>query len=643
MSLTRTQVRGLAGLVVGLIAGFGLLLWLSTNALEAEHATRADRFAVVRARTVADVVVRSGGFGDQARAALTRLAAEDAALVSVRVVRLSGAVLEASTVPADSGDRAAPRRLERPEKWIYDLGQELQSARATNLEEGAARKDEIVLVRDAGGRRRVAVPIDIDGGLSGLALVETADEPPPVAAPLRPAVLAFVVAVLLFLVVSVPARQSHWAGALLASLLLAAALGALAWFGAGAITETGRQTARAVAELTVRQATIARAALPHDTQPYDLASWDVDRFGQPRGQVQRDGGVDPDAVARGAAQAQHWILRRALGAGLVALLLLLSVALGLAARTASALRTHRYAYMYAAPALVAMLALVFMPFLYGIALSFTDANIYNSNEPVSEIWVGLRNFREILTDVAISRETPGGRVFNYQNFYWTLGFTIAWTVTNVAIGVSVGLALALALNTTGLRFRPIYRVLLILPWAVPNYITALIWRGMFHKQFGVINQLLLIVGADSISWFEHPLTAFTAIVATNGWLSFPFMMVISLGSLQSIPGELYEAARVDGASRWQQFTSITLPSLKPALVPAVILSVIWTFNMFNIPYLVSAGEPAHATEILITQAYKIAFEQYRYGYAAAYSTIIFVILLAYGTWQNRVTRAAEGV
>jgi arabinogalactan oligomer/maltooligosaccharide transport system permease protein len=113
--------------------------------------------------------------------------------------------------------------------------------------------------------------------------------------------------------------------------------------------------------------------------------------------------------------------------------------------------------------------------------------------------------------------------------------------------------------------------------------------------------------------------------------------------LQSISADLYEAARVDGATRWQQFRSITLPSLKPALVPAVILSVIWTFNMFNIIYLVSAGEPGHSTEILITQAYKFAFEQYRYGYAAAYSMVIFAILLAYGVWQNKVTKATEGI
>jgi arabinogalactan oligomer/maltooligosaccharide transport system permease protein len=194
-----------------------------------------------------------------------------------------------------------------------------------------------------------------------------------------------------------------------------------------------------------------------------------------------------------------------------------------------------------------------------------------------------------------------------------------------------------------LRFRALYRVLLILPWALPNYITALIFRGMFHQQFGVINQFRQIVGLDAIAWFDSPLTSFIAVLTTNGWLSFPFMMVVSLGALQSIPADLYEAARVDGATRWQQFTSITLPSLRPALVPAVILSVIWTFNQFNVIYLVSAGQPAGATEILITQAYKLAFEQYRYGYAAAYSTVIFLILLIYGTWQNRVTKATEAV
>jgi arabinogalactan oligomer/maltooligosaccharide transport system permease protein len=291
-----------------------------------------------------------------------------------------------------------------------------------------------------------------------------------------------------------------------------------------------------------------------------------------------------------------------------------------------------------------MTLLVFGPFVYAIVLSFTNQSIYNTDQPLTEIWVGLDNYGDILGHFDLFRVNERGeRVFNYHSFYWTLPFTVVWTISNVTVGVTVGLVLALILNTRGLALRPVYRVLLILPWAVPNYITSLIWKGMFHSQFGVINQVIQAFGGAPVSWFESPFTSFLTVLSTNGWLSFPFMMVISLGALQSIPADLYEAARVDGASRWQQFRTITLPSLKPALIPAIIISVVWTFNMFNIIYLVSEGEPGGATEILITEAYKIAFQQYRYGYAAAYSTVIFLILLAYGIWQNRATHATEGI
>ena len=326
-----------------------------------------------------------------------------------------------------------------------------------------------------------------------------------------------------------------------------------------------------------------------------------------------------------------------------ALALLAFVGLGWAGRSGRALVEHRVAYAYTLPAMLGMLVLVFFPFFYGIALSFTNANIYNTDKSIYEIWVGLQNYGDILSDFRVTKATPEGWVWNYQNFYYTLLFTVVWTVSNVTIGVTLGLILALILNLRGFALRPVYRVLLILPWAVPNYITSLIFRGMFHRQFGVVNQIIQLFGGPAIPWFDKPFTSFLAVLTTNGWLSFPFMMVISLGALQSIPADLYEAARVDGATRWQQFRSITLPSLRPALVPAVILSVIWTFNMFNVIYLVSAGQPAGSTEILITQSYKLAFEQYRYGYAAAYSTIIFLILLAYGTWQNRVTRGTEAL
>ena len=323
---------------------------------------------------------------------------------------------------------------------------------------------------------------------------------------------------------------------------------------------------------------------------------------------------------------------------------MLFVSLGAANRLGTTLRKNRQAYSYIAPAMVGMLVLVFFPFFYGITISFTDSNLYNTDKPLSDLWIGLGNYSAILGDFSLVKHGDAGdagSTVNYLNFYYTLGFTIVWTVTNVTIGVTSGLILALILNTKGLALRPIYRVLLILPWAMPNYITALIWKGMFHRQFGVINQVFQMFGLPALSWYDSPFTSFLTALATNGWLSFPFMMVVSLGALQSIPADLYEAARVDGATRWQQFRAITLPSLKPALVPAVILSVVWTFNMFNIIYLVTAGEPGGATEILVTQAYKFAFERYRYGYAAAYSTVIFGILLIYGSIQNRLSRATE--
>jgi arabinogalactan oligomer/maltooligosaccharide transport system permease protein len=281
------------------------------------------------------------------------------------------------------------------------------------------------------------------------------------------------------------------------------------------------------------------------------------------------------------------------------------------------------------PAAVGMLLLVFVPFGYGLGLGFFN------HAHGTYTFVGLDNFAEILSG--------GGRPISHPlNFYFTLGVTILWTGLNVFLHVTIGLALAMVLKDPLLRFKGIYRVLLILPWAVPNYITALIWRGMFHHQYGAVNHVLSSLGIEKVSWFSDFSTAFAANVVTNTWLGFPFMMVVSLGALQSIPGDVYEAAEVDGASRWQSFWHITMPLLKPALFPAIILGTIWTFNQFNIIYLVSAGAPGGSTDILITEAYRWAFERAdRYGLAAAYALIILVFLLAYTLITNRLTRATE--
>lgn len=281
-------------------------------------------------------------------------------------------------------------------------------------------------------------------------------------------------------------------------------------------------------------------------------------------------------------------------------------------------------YAYVAPAMLGMTVLVLVPFVMGVGLGFFNMDYE---------FVGLENFSDILFPSATSQ----------TNFYYTLGFTVLWTVSNVVLHVSLGLAMALVLNNKQVRLRGLFRVLLIIPWAIPNYVTALIWKWMFTSQIGAINLMMEALGMTPVNWFGPTFwTNFFAVLATNTWLGFPFMMVVSLGALQSIPNELYEAADIDGASRWQKFRNVTLPLLKPALFPAIILGTIWTFNMFNIIYLVTRGQPDNKTNILITEAYRFFAELNQYGVAAAYCVLIFFILLGYTLVTNRITRATEG-
>lgn len=302
---------------------------------------------------------------------------------------------------------------------------------------------------------------------------------------------------------------------------------------------------------------------------------------------------------------------------------------GLLTRAHAELRHNRVAYTFLMPAGLAMFVLVATPFVIGLVLGFYD------HSHGTWTFVGLDNFAEILSG--------GGRSFDDPlNFWFTLGVTVLWTAVNVLLHVTIGVALALLLRQPWLRGKTWFRMLLILPWAIPNYITALIWHGMFQHEHGAINALLGMFGIGEVSWFSSWASSFTANVVTNTWLGFPFMMVVALGALESIPRDMYEAAEVDGASAWQRLCHITLPHLRPALAPAVVLGAIWTFNMFNVIYLVSDGRPGGSTDILVTEAYRWAFERgERYGVAAAYATLIFLILLLWTVLGTRIGRKEE--
>ncbi|MGZ5429765.1 MAG: carbohydrate ABC transporter permease [Thermoanaerobaculia bacterium] len=640
------RLRIAIGLAVASAVVVGIGHVLLTKALASASAAESSRTSVVALRALTEVVERAGVGGEAVRRALAAWETTHPGFASLRVVAFDGLSLEASTAAADAGEQAAPRRLTREEKPLYDRGQRLRAAVETNRQEGKARKEEIEVEALPSGGLTLAAPVEKDGAVAGLVEIETARSARAPVPPVGVALLYVLAPLAGFGLLALVAgeRRGFLLGAAIVFLVVTV-------WGVGANSTAKLERARRASEAAVGKTVAAEAARASAAAAeagvaaaLDPAAWDADEFRQPRGLVRADGSVD-EAKLAAALRTQADSVRYAfLASGLLGLGLLLFVGLGGAARLWEILVTNRAAYAYTTPAMVGMVLLVIFPFLYGIAISFTDQTIYNTNKPLWDVWVGIRNYVSILGDFGIARRAAdGGLVFNYLNFYWTLFVTVAWTVSNVAIGVTVGLVLALILNTKGLALRPIYRVLLILPWAMPNYITALIWKGMFHQQFGVINQVIQMLGGNPVTWFDKPFTSFLTALTTNGWLSFPFMMVVSLGALQSIPADLYEAARVDGATRWQQFRAITLPSLKPALIPAIILSVVWTFNMFNIVYLVTQGEPGGSTEILITQSYKFAFEKYKYGYAAAYSTIIFGILLFYGTLQNRLTKATEGI
>lgn len=540
------------------------------------------------------------------------------------------------------------------------------------------------------------------------------------------------------------------------------------------------------------------------------------------------------------------------------------------------LRTNGIPWLFIIPSIIVMLFITFTPQAYQIVIAFRDFQAQNL-AGASAPFLALDNFRRVITSEV--------NVVNY-NFFPLLGFNIVWTVVNVALHVGIGLAVALALNSEQVIGRRIYRAIFVLPWALPGYITALIWNNLWQQnngginllfesinnnlgtdlptrtawltnltppidlraivpfavvvicallviylvrralkgelkeevpanappivtpadvvgliaasalaiaffflpwinvndqslsafgilwnyaaQAGTINQEALLImffatmiafvsavfgllnsgsrnitpilltlagivgvvyyvmyftsvadyprgGVDAMGiafWIgaiasialilqifiprKHektaatirlsvgktvftvgaialiglagvgtlmdminnggqssnavvqlfdragaPMLAFYAVLIANVWLGWPFMMVVATGALQSIPPDLYEAADVDGASKWKQFTSITLPLLRPAMVPAIMLGTVWTFNQFNVIFFITAGGPRNQTDLLVTQSYKLIQQEQQYGVAAAFSIVVFFILLVITLLQNRVTQATK--
>ncbi|WP_437101823.1 carbohydrate ABC transporter permease [Streptomyces kronopolitis] len=284
-----------------------------------------------------------------------------------------------------------------------------------------------------------------------------------------------------------------------------------------------------------------------------------------------------------------------------------------------------------APVVLVIGVIIGYPLARGVFLSLTDANEANvernigvNHLPATYRFTGLDNYKAVLTDGV---------------FWDRLGWTVTWTVACVSVTFLTGLALANMLNRP-LRGRTGYRLALILPWAVPAFISVFTWRMLYNEKNGILNKLLAGGGIDAVPWLNDPTWAKLSVIAVNVWLGVPFMLVALLGGLQSIPGELYEAAEMDGASAWQRFRHITVPGLRAVSSTVILLSTIWTFNMFPVIFLLTRGGPGDATEILVTYAYRLSFvdSPRDFSGSATWGVLILLLLSAVAVVYRRALR-----
>lgn len=280
-------------------------------------------------------------------------------------------------------------------------------------------------------------------------------------------------------------------------------------------------------------------------------------------------------------------------------------------------------FLFISPAWLAICFVVLIPILYTIVISLTNMNIWHWT---AYNFVGLKNYVKALINLD-------------SGFLSALLRTIVWTIVNVVLQVIFALLISLLLNIEGLKGKGIYKTLLMFSWAMPCYISALIWKhGMYQNDFGLLNQILRTLGFEGIGWLNSNVMAFISCTIVSMWMSLPYMILVFFGGLQGIDSVYYESAMMEGATTWKKVHYITIPLLKPIVMPAVILSALMTFKQFDIVYLMTLqmGSKTGANiHTVITYAYENAFITNNYGYSSALSVIIFMIIFALTVMNQR--------
>lgn len=282
-------------------------------------------------------------------------------------------------------------------------------------------------------------------------------------------------------------------------------------------------------------------------------------------------------------------------------------------------------YMYLAPTIILLAMLMLLPMIIVVRYSLLDNVIMNKNP----VFIGLQNYTSVFAD---------------EIFRLSVGNTLYFTIMSVVFHLLIGLSFALLLNSKLINgtVRSIFRVFYIMPWMFTATIIAIIWRLLLNPS-GIINYILttLNIMSSNIEWLSSSKTAIHAVTFINIWAGYPFYMVSLLAGLQGVPGELYEAAVIDGANESQKFWYVTIPHLLPIIISIAMLDFIWTMQVFPLVWMTTGGGPIHATEMLSTFTYKLAFSRYKFSLASASAVIVLLLSMSVALFYVRHQKARE--
>ena len=281
------------------------------------------------------------------------------------------------------------------------------------------------------------------------------------------------------------------------------------------------------------------------------------------------------------------------------------------------------AWWFLAPALALIFVFFFLPVVASLLLSFTDFDIYAVGDVRNTRWVGLRNYAQLL-------DTP--------LFWQALRNTFYFALVGGPLSIGVSLGAALLLNHRAVRFKSFFRTVYFAPFVTTLVAVAIVWRYLYHTRYGLLNYALGVFGIGPIDWLGDPRWAMPAIILMTVWKSFGYNMLIFIAGLQAIPEELYEAAKIDGASAWQRFRHVTLPGLAPTLVFVTVITMIGFFQLFVEPYVMTMGGPLRSTTSVVLLMYEEGFRWWRMGYAAAVAFVLFLVILAATLVQLRLQK-----